>query len=102
MATSLTAIALSDVLDQLKTVEEQLASLEARLSLQKQFLDNLLLLTLVELNENDLKQDGQLLKLEEHVSRSPSSKGTLLFLPTEEELTKVDLDMKILIGTVLQ
>lgn len=64
----LTAATLSDVLDQLKTAEEQLASLEARLSLQKKFLDGLTEVILVELSEVDIQQDNKLYKLEKHVS----------------------------------
>ena len=64
------AIVLSEVLDQLKLAEEQLAGLEARLALQKKFLDELTLLVLAELSGIDNKQDNVLTKLEEDVSFS--------------------------------
>ena len=63
----ITVVALSDVLTQLKWAEEHLASLQARLALQKKFLDELEL-TITELTEIDNKQNSRLTKLEEHVS----------------------------------
>ena len=63
----ITAVSLSDVLTQLKWAEEHLGSLQARLALQKKFLDELEL-TLVELAEIDDKQNNKLTQLEENVS----------------------------------
>ena len=63
----ITAVALSDVLTQLKWAEEHLGSLQARLALQKKFLDELEL-TIIELAEIDDKQNNKLIQLEERVS----------------------------------
>ena len=63
----ITAVALSDVVTQLKWAEEYLGSLQARLALQKKFLDELER-TIIELGETDDKQNDKLTQLEERVS----------------------------------
>ena len=63
----ITAVALSDVLTQLKWAEEHLGSLQTRLALQKKFFDELEV-TIVELGETDDKQNTKLTQLEERVS----------------------------------